>query len=111
MRTIGKCLRIIGLFVLFTIGCWMAPILTLFFRFATPNSYWRRFVYAADKMMAAMFGFSGRFTLSAECAYAERKTFKILHDMLNDIQPEHCEKAALHESMYCRISDHTFGDK
>lgn len=58
-------------------------------------------------MCAAMLGFSGRVTLSTECNHA----MHWMHDILNEIEPNHCEEAAYTEGAYCKLSDRTIGYK
>jgi len=97
------------LWVLFSLCCFAAPFLALFFRWYPKGSYPRRFVRAADKLIAAMLGFSGRFTLSAELA--DHSEYQWLRDILNTVEPNHCELEAFSEGAYCRISDHQRGDR
>jgi len=94
---------------LFTVGCLVSPILALVFPFFPKNSYLRRFVKAADRMMAAMLGYSGKFTLSVESATEPKLEW--LHLMLNKIEDNHCEQEMLKEHAYCRIKQRDLGDK
>jgi hypothetical protein len=64
-------------------------------------------VLAADRMCAAMLGYSGRVTLSTECIHSANWLYLIL----NEIEDNHCEDSAFIEGAYCRLSDHQLGDK
>ena len=97
------------LWILFSICCFIAPFVGMFFWAYPKHSYMRRFVKAADRMIAALLGFSGRHTLSVEVAYA--RDYQWLHDTLNAVEAGHCENEAFEEGAYCRISDHQRGDK
>lgn len=97
------------LWILFSLCCFVAPLFAMFFWLYPQHSYMRRFVKAADRMIAALLGFSGRHTLSMELAYSAR--YQWLHDILNIVEANHCENEAFEEGAYCRISDHQRGDK
>lgn len=108
---IGRAIRIAGCWLAFWFGCWIAPFIVLGFHFSSNEGYAKRVGRAADKMCAALLGKSGRYTLSSECAFAEDKRLRQLHDILNDIKTGHCESEVLDENMYCRLSDHRLGEK
>lgn len=99
------------LFIAFTIGCWLAP----FFAFALlvpairKHEYILNFVKAADRMLAALLGYSGRFMLSTECAHAP--CLLKLRNALDWLEENHCADSAYNEGAYCRISDHKIGHK
>jgi len=97
------------LWVLFSLCCFIAPFVAIGFVFYPKHSYMRRFVKAADRTVAAVLGFSGRFMLSTEVAFAPK--WKWLHDVLNAIQHQHCEIEAFEEGAYCRLSDKGLGTK
>lgn len=48
---------------------------------------------------AAVCGFSGFFTLSAECGASSEKPWTLLRWVLDKIQPSHCEGAAKNEGL------------
>ena len=52
-----------------------------------------------DKTLAAVLGFSGFFTLSAECGVSNEKPWVWLRWLLDRIQPGHCEGAAKNEGL------------
>lgn len=105
-----RLLWLVGLWVVFSVGCFVAPVLGAVFWLMPRDGYSRRFVKAADRMLAAILGFSGRHTLSAEVA--AHPDWKWMHDILNEVQPNHCEEQAFEEHLYCRLSDHKeLGDK
>ena len=100
---------VVCLWVLFSLSCFVAPFVAIGFVFYPRHTYMRRFVKAADRMVAALLGFSGRFMLSTEVAFADQ--WKWLHDALNMIQQEHCEIEVFEEGAYCRIRDRELGIK
>lgn len=95
------------LWLFFSAGCFISPFLALGFPLVRRYHYPRRVLYAADRLCAAMVGFSGRHMLSTEVGFSPRLTW--LHDALNSIEPNHCEKSIYAEGPYCRISDHELG--
>lgn len=99
------------LWLCFAVCCFVAPLMALIYPFARKGRYVRNLAEAADRFLAAMFGFSGRWTLSVECAFSRSPYFQILHALLNIIVPEHCEKAAFKEGAYCRMRDKRLGTK
>lgn len=104
-----RVIFVIILWIFFTIGCLVTPLLALFFSFVPKNHYLRRVVKAADRMMAAILGYSGKFTLSVECGTEPNLMW--LHDMLNVIQKNHCENEVFEEHAYCSIKHKKLGDK
>lgn len=99
------------LFGAFTIGCWLAPFfaLSLLVPSIRKKEYIMNFVKAADRMMAAMLGFSGRFMLSTECAHAP--CLLKLRNALDWLEENHCVESAIGEGAYCRLSDRKIGYK
>lgn len=106
-KSMKKFLLVIFLWFIFTIGCLLAPIFAILLLVLPKNRYIKHFVLAADRMCAAMLGFSGRVTLSTECLHKLRW----LHDALNFIDTNHCEETAINEGAYCRLSDRQLGEK
>lgn len=105
-----KYLWVFFLWFIFAIGCFIAPFLAFAIPFAYKKSdYIRRFIRAADRLCAAMLGYSGRQMLSTEVAHDKR--FKWMYDMLNEIEPNHCEESNYEEGAYCRLKDRTIGYK
>ena len=99
------------LFMSFAIGCWLAPIFALALLIPSVRriDYVMNFVKAADRMMAAMLGFSGRFMLSTECAHAP--CLQKLRNALDWLEKDHCAESMYGEGAYCRISDRKMGSK
>ncbi len=94
------------LYCIFTAGCLVTPFLVLAFPFSGRESYVRRVVRAADRLIAAMLGFSGRYTLSAEVTFSRQRYHRKLHDALNEVVPNHCEHEVYEEGVYCKLYDH-----
>lgn len=106
---IKRLVFILILWVLFTLGCMLAPFMSIFYFFFPMNHYLRRVVKAADRMIAAILGYSGKFTASVESASEPRLEW--LHYMLNEIQENHCENEVVSEHAYCSITHKKLGDK
>ncbi len=62
-------------------------------------AYGKDVLRAMDKLLAAVLGFSGDYTLSAECGISQRKPWIFLRWVLNKIQSGHCEGAASREGL------------
>jgi len=106
-KPLRKVTWIICLWFIFTVGCFFAPLLAIVIPFFKRHTYIYNFVLAADRMCAALLGFSGRLTLSTEVTHEMRWVYK----MLNEIEENHCEESAYNEGAYCRISDRKLGHK
>jgi len=106
-KIIRKSIWVLFLWLIFTFGCLCAPIIAITFPFIKKYKYIFNFIMAADRMCAAMLGFSGRLTLSSECTHE----MKWMRNMLNEIEENHCEESAFSEGAYCRISDRKLGHK
>jgi hypothetical protein len=106
-----KAMMAFILFMAFTIGCWLAPLLVI--ALLVPpirkREYIVNFVKAADRLMAAMLGYSGRFMLSTECAHAP--CLLKLRNVLDWLEADHCASSAYNEGAYCRLSDKKIGYK
>ena len=102
---------VIFLWLLFTIGCFLAPFLAIviFLPRVRSSIYFHRFVRSADRLCASMLGFSGRHMLSTELTYCQN--LRWMHRMLNEIEDRHCEESAFEEGAYCRLSDRRIGNK
>lgn len=107
MKNIKILLFLLILWMMFTIGCITAPLFALIYPFIKHKRYSKNYILAADRMCAAMLGFSGRVTLSTECIDKMRWLYKIL----NIIEQNHCEDSAITEHAYCRLSDKKIGHK
>ena len=104
-----KYIWVLFLWLMFSFGCFLAPFLAMTIPFTRNISYIQRFVRAADRLCAALLGFSGRHMLSTELSHNER--LKWMHDMLEEIDPNHCVESAYEEGAYCRLKDRTIGYK
>lgn len=62
---------------------------------------------AADRLIAAILGFSGKLMLSTELSYNNRLSW--MRRGLDEIEPGHCTNSAYSEGAYCRLKDHTMG--
>lgn len=111
LKIMRRSLFALGLYVIFSAGCIIAPFVAwlLMFPAFRRMTYLVNYVKAADRLMAAQLGFSGRFTLSTECAH--ERCYRWMHDMLNEIDENHCEESMYTEGAYCRLSDRKIGYK
>jgi hypothetical protein len=93
------------LWLIFSIGCLCAPFIAIaiMFPFTRKLKYMQRFVRAADRLCAAMLGFSGRQMISTELTHATYLMW--MRNALDLIQPNHCAESAYEEGAYCRLSD------
>lgn len=94
-----KLAIILVLWLPFSIGCLVAIPVSLFAILVEENTYAKNCLRAMDKTLAAVLGFSGYFTLSAECGVAFSAPWNQLRYLLNLIQPGHCEGAAKKEGL------------
>lgn len=89
----------IVLWLPFAIGCIAAIFTSLAAIWLEENKYGKDVLRAMDKLLAAVLGFSGNFTLSAECGIATKQPWTGLRWILNKIQAGHCEGAAKNEEL------------
>lgn len=83
----------------FSIGCLAAIFTSLFAILVEENAYGKDVLRAMDKLLASVLGFSGHFTLSAECWIATTAPWNQLRWLLDKIQSGHCEGAAKNEGL------------
>jgi len=95
-----KLAIILLLWVPFSIGCLLAIPASLVAIAMEENTYGKDVLRAMDKVLAAVCGFSGYFTLSAECGIAKDQPWIGLRKILDMIQADHCEGAAIKEGLY-----------
>lgn len=101
MKTLLKWL--VGVFILwlpFSIGAILSIPIT-FWAIFTNQEYAKQCLKAQDKLTAALFGWGGDYTVSAECGSRQKdcKLCKMLCAFLNKLQPGHCEGAAKNEGL------------
>lgn len=94
---------VVFLWFMFSVGCFCAPFIAMVIPFTHDIKYLQRFIRAADRLCAAMLGFSGRQMLSTELTHDTRLAW--MYNLLNEIEPGHCEESAYEEGAYCRLSD------
>ena len=63
------------------------------------QGYGKNVLRAMDKVLAAVCGFSGSYTFSAECGVAKARPWTWVSWMLDKIQQGHCEGAAKNEGL------------
>lgn len=94
-----KLLLIMILWIPFTLGALASIVTSLIAILFDRNAYGKDVLRAMDKTLAAVLGFSGYFTLSAECGATTRQPWRALRSVLDMIQPGHCEGAARKEGL------------
>lgn len=94
-----KLAIILVLWLPFTLGCLVAGVVSLLAILFDWTTYGKNVLRAMDKVLAAVLGFSGYFTLSAECGIATIQPWTTLRWLLNKIQAGHCEGAARNEGL------------
>lgn len=94
-----KLALILVLWLPFTLGCLAAGVVSLLAILFDWTDYGKNVLRAMDKTLAAVLGFSGFFTLSAECGVSNEKPWVWLRWLLDRIQPGHCEGAAKNEGL------------
>lgn len=94
-----KLALILVLWLPFSIGCLAAIFVSLAAILLEENTYGKDVLRAMDKLLAAVLGFSGHFTLSAECGVATTAPWVQLRWLLDKIQAGHCEGAAKNEGL------------
>ena len=94
-----KLALILVLWLPFTMGALASIVTSLIAILFDRNAYGKDVLRAMDKTLAAVLGFGGYFTLSAECGVSTRQPWRALRFMLDLIQPGHCEGAARREGL------------
>ena len=90
-----KLLSVILLWLPFSLAAIIAVPVLLWGILTEQESIWRPVGRAMDKLLAALLGFSGHFTLSAELGVGEK--YQWLRKFLDWVQKDHCRKAAVDE--------------
>lgn len=94
---------IIILWIPFSIAVAVSSIVTLavilFGSKDEQQGYGKNVLRAMDKVLAAVFGFSGSYTFSAECGVAKSRPWTWVRWILDKIQTGHCEGAAKKEGL------------
>lgn len=87
----------------------MSPFIALAYLVFPRNRYLGNWARAADRMDAAILGFSGRHMLSTELNYSHRLVW--IRKVLDIIDKKHCEECAYDEGAYCSLKDRSLGKK
>lgn len=100
MREFLKKLAVsLVLWLPFAVGAVASILTSLWAIWTDENTYGKNVLRAMDKTLAAVLGFGGYFTLSAECGVATSAPWTWLRKLLNKIQAGHCEGAAKNEGL------------
>lgn len=98
MKAVRVLVALLVLWVPFSFAAIVAIPVSLVALF-TEWEYAKNILRAKDKMAAALLGWSGRYTISAECGKSECRFCKVVCKFLDMIQPGHCEGAAKREGI------------
>jgi len=96
---VKKLAIILVLWLPFSLGAAAAIIVSLLAILLDENVYAKDVLRAMDKLLAAVLGFSGFFTLSAECGVSSDQPWIGLRWILDKIQAGHCLGAAKNEGL------------
>jgi len=96
---IKKLAFITILWLPFSIGAIAAIIVSLIAILLNEVRYGKDVLRAMDKLLAAVLGFSGFYTLSAECGIATTAPWNQLRYALDLLQKDHCIGAAKNEGL------------
>lgn len=96
-RFVQACLFITLVWLPFSVACIASVPISLYGILFTQNDYARNVLRSMDKLLAALMGFTGRWTLSAELGAGSK--FQWLRRGLDSIQKDHCAKAARDEGL------------
>lgn len=99
MTLLTKLAILIVLWLPFTLGCLAAGMLSLLAIIFEWQTYGKNLLRAMDKVLAALVGFDGYHTLSAECGVSTHPLAVLLRRALDLIQPGHCVGAAKNEGL------------
>lgn len=105
-RSFVKYTLLLLLWAAFTAACILAPFCAIMWPLSGKYSWTHCLVRAADRMVAALLGFSGRHMLSTEAATSPR--LALLKKVLDYVEDRHCIEAAYEEGAHCLLSDKPF---
>jgi hypothetical protein len=79
----------------------ISSVFIAFWAVFSDQNYAKDILRTQDKLMSALFGWGGEYTVSAECGSRRRNCVfcKSICKILNFIQPGHCEGAAKNEGL------------
>lgn len=100
MKSIAlKLVFIMLLWLPFSLGSEASIVVSLWAILFDQQVYGKNVLRAMDKTLAAVCGFSGYYTLSAECGVSTAKPWVLLRKALDLLQKDHCIGAAKHEGL------------
>ena len=99
MNPLTKLAVILVLWLPFSLGALLSVVFSLAAILLDEYTYAKNILRAMDKTLASVLGFSGFYTLSAECGVADTQPWVALRWVLDKIQPGHCECAAQNEGL------------
>jgi hypothetical protein len=94
-----KLLIILILWLPFSLGSFASIFVSLWAIVFEQQVYGKNVLRSMDKTLAAVLGFGGMYTLSAECGVSTARPWTWLRHALDAIQPGHCAGAARKEGL------------
>lgn len=107
MNILSRLAILLVLWLPFSLASLVAIVVTfgviLFGDKEQQQGYGKNVLRAMDKVLAAVCGFSGYFTFSAELAFATWRPFVVIRWLLDKIEAGHCAGAAKNEGLVGKI--------
>jgi hypothetical protein len=91
--------RLFVLWVPFALGAAAALLISLWFIASGREGYARDLTYSLDRLLAQVFGCSGRYTMSAEAYVRTGRGWRALREFLDFVDSDHCRRAAVAEGL------------
>jgi hypothetical protein len=95
VRKVRKVVILVMVWLSFVAAALLAIPLSLLY--LTERPYGRNVLLSMDRVMAAVLGWSGMYTVSAQCGKSSCLLCKVVCWLLNRIDPNHCKDAAADE--------------
>lgn len=97
MKLWARILVVLLLWLPFSVACLVAVPVALFAVLANEVEYAKSVLRAMDRLTAAVLGYSGDYTVSAECSRSECRVCAVICWVFDWFEKDHCNKAARSE--------------
>jgi hypothetical protein len=97
VRKVRKAVILVLVWLSFVVAALLAIPLSLLY--LTERQYGRNVLLSMDRVMAAVLGWSGLYTVSAQCGKSDCLLCKVVCWLLNRIDKNHCADASLDEGV------------
>jgi hypothetical protein len=97
VRKVRKVVILVLVWLSFVLAALAAIPLSLLY--LTERPYGRNVLLSMDRVMAAVLGWSGMYTVSAQCGKSACLLCRVVCWLLNRIDPNHCQDAASGEGV------------